>query len=192
MHVLRGYAGLIFMVAASFACGGDGSMRSVPTATATAVPTGAGIPTATATPLPTPIQVDCSGCLLDVPCSVMFEGVEYPGFCGESVIINGKCLRPCVPRQDFCSGDACDGANDCVTVSISATVILGHCQHCRCVPVDCGPTEGAGGCCDFGGQRPCYPVRNGDDAWQCDHDGGTPRGCAGSVTCNSTTGLCEP
>jgi len=57
----------------------------------------------------------------------------------------------------------------------------------------CGERENVGGCCDFGGQRSCYPLVFGSDSAKCFHtDGGYPHGCTDfPVLCNETTGLCE-
>ncbi len=53
--------------------------------------------------------------------------------------------------------------------------------------------ESVGGCCDFGGRRACYQLREGGDESRCKFtDGGNPIGCAYDVTCNSSTGRCEP
>ena len=59
--------------------------------------------------------------------------------------------------------------------------------------VYCGERENVGGCCDFGGQRPCYPLVAGSDSAMCFHtDGGYPHGCTDfPVVCNVSTGLCE-
>lgn len=72
-----------------------------------------------------------------------------------------------------------------------------NCQCRTATPTrtpDCSNSEGVGGCCDFRGQRPCYPLIQGADAAQCiNRDSGRIRGgpCRTPVTCNRSTGLCE-
>jgi hypothetical protein len=52
--------------------------------------------------------------------------------------------------------------------------------------------ESVGGCCDFGGRRPCYQLEYGQDESRCRYgDGGNPVGCNFNVICNASTGLCE-
>lgn len=145
-----------------------------------------------ATPAPIPTPPQCSGCVPEQACFLTVGGVEVPGVCGEPFIVNGQCHRACGPEPAACSGDACDSGNLCAT-SGTNTVIRGYCRECHCVPVECGDVEYVGGCCDFEGRRPCYPLVHGADAAGCRHtDLGLPRGCSGSgISCNPATGLCE-
>ena len=99
---------------------------------------------------------------------------------------------PTASPYPSCDGDACDSQNDCLTYGINGDTIPGHCQHCQCVPINCGEVEWIYGCCDFGGQQPCYTLNEGSLASQCMYmDHGNPEGCYGSVSCNAATGLCE-
>ncbi len=92
-----------------------------------------------------------------------------------------------------CDGDACDSEADCLTYGINGNVIPGHCERCLCIPVECGEVEWDYGCCDFSlfHQKPCRPLSFGSDAAACIEEGGYPKGCYGSVSCNTVTGLCE-
>lgn len=59
------------------------------------------------------------------------------------------------------------------------------CEVCGCC------FKFVGGCCDFGGLRPCFPLRVGQDAGGCMNRGGFPTGCPAPVICNESTGQCE-
>ncbi len=59
------------------------------------------------------------------------------------------------------------------------------CQVCGCC------FEFVGGCCSFGGSRPCFPLIAGQDAGRCRNSGGWPTGCPVRSLCNTSTGQCE-
>ena len=75
----------------------------------------------------------------------------------------------CAPGQPYSCGQTRNG-----------------CQVCHCC------FEFVGGCCDFQGRRPCYPLIIGQDAARCMYtDHGQPVGCPEPIICNQSTGLCE-
>lgn len=146
-------------------------------------------PFTTPTPTPTPT---CIGCESDGSCTRAFDGGQYTGRCTEYAIIDGQCYGVCIPDNP-CTENACAVQGDCLFVS-NGSVLHGTCANCQCRPLqsECAEVENVGGCCDFQGQQPCFPLVYGSDAARCFQTGyGYPRGCYGSVTCNAATGLCE-
>jgi hypothetical protein len=102
--------------------------------------------------------------------------------CIATSFIPSCCAQHCDPCPTSYPGCNSEGCQDCIERPVCA-------PYPTCYPtanVIPSPTptadcfENIGGCCDFRGQKPCYPLVYGADAAQClNRDSGSPRGCHG-------------
>lgn len=151
------------------------------TVTATPVPSSTPIPgTATATPTPTVTCYTPATKIPDLPCDptqcTPFARCAMFGFVGQCMDdTRGQCVC-------FFEGPTFTiTPMSCPTATPTVDIVS-----------YCGARENVGGCCDFGGEQPCRPLRFGSDATGCRFDGGYPHGCTDfPVMCNEATGLCE-
>ena len=152
---------------------------------------GATVSTPTPTPLPgpTPCVGDC-----DADGTVTIDEIIKMVI----IALGGAPISACSGFSCGCQGPICAQVVevDCIMQAINN--VLTDCRPMILPSPTPMPTptsicfESVGGCCDFGGRRPCYPLVYGGDESQCRYtDHGSPIGCAGSVTCNQSTGLCE-
>lgn len=172
---------------------------------------GCPLPTSTPIPTPTPTTNECMvgslACNVDGACGLTGR---LCGLVVDGKVTTGRCCQNALGASCVCIPDGLDCACPelptptptphqspiCPTVPVSTPRCFideyyscgynrAGCQVCGCC------FEFVGGCCNFGGRLPCFPLRAGQDAGKCTYLGGSPTGCPTSVICNESTGQCE-